>query len=87
LVGIEAGVVSGVINLESSSVGAPGRRPRRGEKDSNARHGVLKPLQIKLGYARAVRNRSRGFAIQALAAIALWVGALGAIVWRIVQNS
>jgi len=48
---------------------------------------VLKPLQNKLGYARAVRNRSRGFAIQALAAIALWVGALGAIVWRIVQNS
>src|SRR5262249_40838515 len=28
LVGIEGGVVSGVINLESPGVGAPGRRPR-----------------------------------------------------------
>jgi hypothetical protein len=28
LVGIEGGVVSGVFNLESSSVGAPDRRPR-----------------------------------------------------------
>jgi glutathione S-transferase len=36
------------------------------------------------GYARAVKDRSRGFAIQALATIALWVGAFGAIVWRIV---
>jgi hypothetical protein len=28
VVGIESGVVSGVINLESPGVGAPGRRPR-----------------------------------------------------------
>jgi hypothetical protein len=32
LVGIEGGVVSGVINLESPSVGAPGRRPRHDER-------------------------------------------------------
>jgi glutathione S-transferase len=32
-----------------------------------------------------VKDRSRGFAIQALAAIALWVGAFGAIVWRLVH--
>ena len=38
-----------------------------------------------LGYARAVKDRSRGFAIQALAAIALWIGAFGAIVWRLVH--
>ena len=37
------------------------------------------------GYAQAVAKRSRGFAIQALATIALWIGAFGAIVWRIVQ--
>ncbi len=38
-----------------------------------------------LGYAQAVAKRGRGFAIQALAAIALWVGALGAIIWHIVH--
>ena len=31
LVGIEGGVVSGVINLESPGVRAPGRRPRHDE--------------------------------------------------------
>jgi hypothetical protein len=31
LVGIEGGVVSGVINLESSGVGAPDWRPRHDE--------------------------------------------------------
>jgi hypothetical protein len=31
LVGIEGGVVSGVINLESPGVEAPGRRPRHEE--------------------------------------------------------
>ena len=39
-----------------------------------------------LGYAQAVAKRSLGFAIQALAAIALWVGAFGAILWRLVQG-
>ncbi len=38
-----------------------------------------------LGYAQATAKRGPGFAIQALATIALWVGALGAIVWRIVH--
>jgi hypothetical protein len=37
LVGIEGGVVSGVINLESSSVEAPGRRPRHDERYHEAR--------------------------------------------------
>jgi hypothetical protein len=32
LVGIEGGVVSGVINLESPGVEAPGRRPRHDER-------------------------------------------------------
>ena len=39
-----------------------------------------------IGYSEAAAKRGRGFAIQALAAVVLWVGALGAIVWRIVQG-
>ncbi len=38
-----------------------------------------------LGYAKAAAKRGAGFAVQALAAIALWVGASGAIIWRIVH--
>ena len=38
-----------------------------------------------LGYAQAVAKRGSGFAIQAGATIALWVGAFGAIIWRIVH--
>ena len=38
-----------------------------------------------LGYAQAVEKRGRGFAVQALATIVLWVGALGMIIWRIVH--
>jgi glutathione S-transferase len=35
------------------------------------------------GYSQAVEKRSMGFGIQASAAIILWAGALGAIVWRL----
>jgi glutathione S-transferase len=38
------------------------------------------------GYAQAAEKRGRGFGIQAAAAILLWVGALGAIVWRLVHG-
>jgi glutathione S-transferase len=38
-----------------------------------------------IGYSQAAGKRGRGFGIQAAAAIALWVGALGAIVWRLVH--
>jgi glutathione S-transferase len=38
------------------------------------------------GYSQAAAKRGRGFGIQASAAIVLWVGATGAIVWRIVQG-
>ena len=37
------------------------------------------------GYSQAAEKRSRGFGIQALAAGVLWLGALGAIVWRLVH--
>ena len=48
---------------------------------------VIGRILYVLGYARAVKDRGPGFAIQALAAIALWAGAFGAIVWRIVQQA
>jgi glutathione S-transferase len=37
------------------------------------------------GYAQAAAKRGLGFAIQAVAAIILWVGALGAILWRLIH--
>ncbi|SDO37655.1 MAPEG family protein [Afipia sp. GAS231] len=37
------------------------------------------------GYAQAVEKRGPGFFIQALANTALWAGASGAIIWRIVH--
>jgi glutathione S-transferase len=37
------------------------------------------------GYAKAANQRSMGFTIQSIAAIALWVGATGAILWRLVH--
>jgi glutathione S-transferase len=37
------------------------------------------------GYSQAAAKRGRGFAVQALAAIILWAGALGAIVWRLID--
>jgi glutathione S-transferase len=39
-----------------------------------------------IGYTKAVEKRGPGFAIQALATIALLLGALGAIVWRLIQG-
>jgi glutathione S-transferase len=38
------------------------------------------------GYSQAANQRGRGFGIQAGAAILLWAGALGAIVWRLVHG-
>jgi glutathione S-transferase len=38
-----------------------------------------------LGYAKAIQKRGPGFLIQSIAAIALWVGAVGAVVWRLVH--
>jgi uncharacterized membrane protein YecN with MAPEG domain len=37
-----------------------------------------------IGYSRAAAKRGLGFMIQGIAAIALWVGALGAVVLRLV---
>jgi glutathione S-transferase len=38
-----------------------------------------------IGYSRAAKKRGPGFAIQAGAAILLWLGAIGAIAWRLVH--
>jgi glutathione S-transferase len=37
------------------------------------------------GYSLAATKRGRGFGIQAIAALILWLGALGAIVWRLIH--
>jgi glutathione S-transferase len=39
-----------------------------------------------IGYSQAAEKRGPGFGIQAAAAGVLWVGALGAIVWRLVHG-
>ena len=38
------------------------------------------------GYSQAAEKRSVGFGVQWLAATALWLGALGMIVWRLVRG-
>jgi uncharacterized membrane protein YecN with MAPEG domain len=38
-----------------------------------------------IGYSKAAAKRGPGFLIQALAALTLWVGALGAVVVRLVK--
>ena len=38
------------------------------------------------GYSQAAEKRERGFGIQALAAGILWLGALGAIIWRLIHG-
>jgi glutathione S-transferase len=38
------------------------------------------------GYSQAAEKRGRGFGIQAMAAGILWLGALGAIVWRLIHG-
>ncbi|WGS20509.1 MULTISPECIES: MAPEG family protein [unclassified Bradyrhizobium] len=39
-----------------------------------------------IGYREAVASRTPGFAIQAFAAIILWIGALGGAVWRLAHG-
>ena len=39
-----------------------------------------------VGYSEDAAKRGRGFGIQALACGVLWIGALGAIIWRMVHG-
>lgn len=43
---------------------------------------ILGRIVYFIGYSQAAAKRGPGFAIQAIAAIALWAGALGAVVLR-----
>jgi len=38
------------------------------------------------GYSKAAEKRGPGFGVQALACVALWLGALGAIAWRLIYS-
>src|SRR5215468_11034775 len=46
---------------------------------------VIGRIVYMVGYTRSVPGRGPGFGIQAFASIALWVGAVGAVVWRMVH--
>ncbi|MDA9406589.1 MAPEG family protein [Bradyrhizobium sp. CCBAU 45384] len=45
---------------------------------------IIGRIAYFIGYSQAAGKRGPGFAIQGIAAIALWVGALGAVVMRLV---
>src|SRR5947208_468235 len=47
---------------------------------------IIGRIVYLIGYTKSVPQRSPGFAIQALAVIALWIGATGAVVWRMVHG-
>jgi uncharacterized membrane protein YecN with MAPEG domain len=46
---------------------------------------IIGRIVYMIGYTRSVPGRGPGFGIQAFAAIALWLGAIGAVVWKIVH--
>jgi len=46
---------------------------------------IVGRILYMIGYMQAVEKRGPGFAIQGLTCIVLWLGALGAIVWRLVH--
>ena len=47
---------------------------------------ILGRVLYVVSYAKAADRRGPGFGIQALAATALWLGAIGAIVWRLIHG-
>ena len=46
---------------------------------------ILGRILYMTRYMEAASKRGRGFAVQASAAIALWIGATAAIVWRLIH--
>jgi glutathione S-transferase len=46
---------------------------------------IIGRILYMTGYTQAAEKRGRGFQIQAFAAMILWVGAIGAIVWRLIH--
>jgi glutathione S-transferase len=47
---------------------------------------ILGRILYMTGYSQAAQKRSMGYAIQALAGAVLWLGALGAPIWRLVHQ-
>jgi len=47
---------------------------------------ILGRILYTTGYSQAAEKRSMGFAVQALAGIVLWLGALGAPIWRLIHS-
>jgi glutathione S-transferase len=47
---------------------------------------IIGRIVYMIGYTQSVPRRGPGFAIQSTAVIALWFGAIGAVVWRIVHG-
>jgi glutathione S-transferase len=46
---------------------------------------ILGRILYMTGYSQAAQKRSMGFGIQGLAGAVLWLGALGAPIWRLVH--
>jgi glutathione S-transferase len=46
---------------------------------------ILGRILYMTGYSQAAQKRGMGFAIQGLAGAVLWLGALGAPIWRLVH--
>ena len=47
---------------------------------------IVGRLLYMTGYAQDANKRGLGFGIQATAAAILWVGALGAVIWRVIHS-
>jgi glutathione S-transferase len=47
---------------------------------------ILGRILYTTGYSQAAEKRSMGFGLQALAGIVLWLGALGAPIWRLIHS-
>ena len=47
---------------------------------------IIGRIIYMIGYTRSVPGRGPGFAIQSTAAIALWLGAIGAVVWKMIHQ-
>jgi glutathione S-transferase len=47
---------------------------------------ILGRILYTTGYSQAAEKRSMGFGIQALAGGVLWLGALGAPIWRLIHS-
>ena len=47
---------------------------------------ILGRILYTTGYSQAAEKRSMGFGIQAMAGFILWVGALGAPIWRLIHS-